>query len=82
MGFCYEDMPELYTSFIFEEVASWVRTISSPFRDASFCETDSDDNPHHPYRAVRPSPNNINHDVHVHLFFIDLLNFSALGKEL
>ena len=53
LGFCKEDMPEVYTSFLsyqqFQEVASWVKDVSSPYRDASFCDTDSDEPPH---RAV------------------------------
>ena len=46
VGFCDEDMhmPEVYTSLLWEEVASWVREVSTPYREYSICNTEEEDN--------------------------------------
>ena len=37
-------MPEVYTSLLWEEVASWVREVSTPYREYSICNTVEEDN--------------------------------------
>ena len=42
MGFCHDDMPELFTSFLFEDISSWVNSVAEPFTESSICEEYSD----------------------------------------
>ena len=47
LGFCHENMPEIFTSFLHEEVSSWIRNVTLPYHhhgkaksyESSVCET-------------------------------------------
>ena len=38
-------MPEMYTSLLYLGVNAWVRDMSSPYRDRSFCSDINNENP-------------------------------------
>ena len=45
MGICGANTPEVYTNLLFEEVATWVRDVSEPWRETSVCNQDGEDTP-------------------------------------
>ena len=45
MGFCIQDMPELFTSLLNEEVNNFVQSIALPQHKYSICETEVDKHP-------------------------------------
>ena len=45
LGFCQENMPEIYTSLLFEDVNSWVKDVVETYHESTICETDPDENP-------------------------------------
>ena len=57
LGFCHENMPEIFTSFLHEEVSSWIRNVTLPYHhhgkaksyESSVCETVEEEDV---YRAV------------------------------
>ena len=67
-------MPELFTSLLIEEVGSWVRTVSSPYRDSNFCDADFDKD-HDQHRAVSKY-------VHCEHSILDMIFLKGLGKRL
>ena len=57
LGFCHDNMPELFTSLLFGDVSSWIRNVTLPYHDhrkavsyeSSVCETEVEEEP---YRQV------------------------------
>ena len=45
VGICGANTPEVYTNLLFEEVATWVRDVSEPWRETSVCNQDGEDTP-------------------------------------
>ena len=45
LGFCQENVPEIFTSLFYEDVNSWVKDVMETYHESTICETDPDENP-------------------------------------